>query len=186
MSRIGRKPILIPEGVTVEITNGQVLVKGPKGELPIKIRPEIKVEKEENKLIVKKVKNSRQAQCLWGTIRSLIANAVEGVTQGFTKTLKIVGTGYRVIKEGEDLVLSLGFSHPVRVTPPPGINFETEKNDTIKVMGIDKALVGKTAAEIRAIKPPDAYKGKGIRYEGEEVKLKPGKAGKAGAAGGGA
>lgn len=184
MSRVGRQPILIPEGVTVEIKNGQVFISGPKGKISINIRREIKVEKKDNQILVKKAKNTPLAQSLWGTIRTLIANGIKGVTEEFSKTLKIVGTGYRVSQEGEGINLSVGFSHPVKFNPPEGIKLVVDGNDTIKVLGVDKALVGQVAAQIRKIRPPDPYKGKGIRYENEEVKLKPGKAGKAGAAGG--
>lgn len=185
MSRIGRKPIEIPSGVTVEIKDGEVLVSGPKGDLTIKIRPEIKVKTEEGKIKVERKNDSRLSRSLHGLTRTLIANAIEGVVNGFVKTLKIVGTGYRASLEGENLVLNVGFSHPVKVSPPPGIKFEIEGNDKIKVLGADKSLVGETAARIRKIRPPDVYKGKGIRYEGEEIKLKPGKALKTGAAQGG-
>lgn len=185
MSRIGRQPVLIPEGVTVEIKDGQVYISGPKGKISINIRREIKVEVKDNQIFVRKVKNTPLAQSLWGTIRSLIANGIKGVTEEFSKTLKVVGTGYRVSQEGEGINLSVGFSHPVKINPPEGIKLAVEGNDTIKVSGVDKALVGQVAAEIRKVRPPDPYKGKGIRYEDEEVKLKPGKAGKAGAAGAG-
>ena len=183
MSRIGKKPIEIPQGVTVEIKDGGVVVGGPKGSLSLKIRPEVEVLIEEGQVLVKRKEEGRLARSLHGLTRTLIANAIEGVTQGFRKTLEVVGTGYRASLEGEELVLSVGFSHPVRIFPPRGIKFEIEENNKIKISGIDKALVGQVAAEIRRIRPPDPYKGKGIRYQGEEIKLKPGKAGKAGAAG---
>jgi len=186
MSRIGKKPIQIPEGVNVEVKNGAVVVTGPKGSLTVNFRPEIEVLVEDKKILVKRKGENKLAKSLHGLTRTLIANAVEGVTNGFSKSLEVVGTGYRASLEGETLVLAVGFSHLVKVSPPPGIKFEVEGNNKIKVSGIDKALVGQVAAQIRKIRPPDPYKGKGIRYEGEEVKLKPGKAGKAGAAGAGA
>jgi len=185
MSRVGRKPIEIPEQVTVEVKNGGVGVTGPKGSLSLKIRPEIKVLVKENKIFVIRHKEDRLSRSLHGLTRTLIANAVEGVGKGFSKTLKLVGTGYRPSLEGEKLILSVGFSHPVRIDPPVGIKFELEGNDKIKISGIDKALVGQIAAQVRGVRPPEPYKGKGIRYEDEVVKLKPGKAGKAGVAGGG-
>lgn len=183
MSRIGRKPIIIPEGVTVKNKDGIFKVAGPKGDLKIHLRPEIKVEVKENQVLVKRQKDDKLSRALHGLSRALIANMIEGVTAGFTRVLKLVGTGYRVAKEGENLNLSVGFSHPVIVEPLAGIKFEVEGNETIKISGIDKALVGQMAAKIRSIRPPEPYKGKGIRYQGEEVKLKPGKAGKAGTAG---
>jgi len=183
MSRIGRKPIDIPEGVTVEVNSGSVVVTGPKGSLTVNFRPEIEVLVENKQVLAKRKKENKLAKSLHGLTRTLIANAVEGVTNGFSKSLEVVGTGYRASLEGETLVLAVGFSHLVKVSPPQGIKFEVEGNNKIKVSGIDKVLVGQIAAQIRKIRPPDPYKGKGIRYEGEEIKLKPGKAGKAGAAG---
>jgi large subunit ribosomal protein L6 len=183
MSRVGRKPINIPEGVTIEVNNGAVVVAGPKGSLTVAFRPEIEVLVENKQVLVKRKKENKLAKSLHGLTRTLIANAVEGVTNGFSKSLEVVGTGYRASLEGETLVLAVGFSHLVRVPPPAGIKFEVEGNNKIKVSGIDKVLVGQVAAQIRKIRPPDPYKGKGIRYDGEEIKLKPGKAGKAGAAG---
>lgn len=178
MSRIGKQPIKIPEGVTVETTDAQVVIKGPKGSLDLQLRREIKVKKENSQIIVERIGNTKMARSLHGLTRTLIANMIKGVTQGFSKTLEIVGVGYKVSLEGQNLVLKVGFSHPVKVTPYKGINFEVAKNK-VKILGIDKQLVGDVAAKIRKIRPPDAYKGKGIRYEGEEVKTKPGKAAKA-------
>lgn len=183
MSRIGQQPIKIPEGVSVDYRPPLLVVKGPKGELKQKIRPELKVEIEQGKIKISRKKNDKSNRSLHGLTRTLIANMIEGVTQGYSKVLKLVGTGYRVKKEGEKLVLSLGFSHPVTVESVEGIQFEVEGNDTIKVSGIDKQLVGQVAAKIRQIKPPEPYKGKGIRYQDEEVRRKPGKAGKVGIAG---
>jgi len=183
MSRIGRQPIPIPEGVTVEVKKGEVKVVGPKGELIQEIRPEIRVEIKNNQVLVSRKVDSRLGRSLHGLTRTLIANMIKGVTEGWSKTLTLVGTGFRAKLEGESLVLSLGFSHPVQVKPVEGIKFEVKGNDTITVWGIDKALVGQVAAGIRKIKPPEPYKGKGIRYKDEEVRRKPGKAAKIGAAG---
>lgn len=183
MSRIGQQPVKIAEGVTVDYRQGILVVKGPKGELKQKIRLEIKVEIGDKEIKVRRKKDDQFSRSLHGLTRTLIANMITGVTEGYIKVLKLVGTGYRVKKEGEKLVLSLGFSHPVEVEPIEGIQFEVPDKETIKLSGIDKELVGQVAAKIRQIRPPEPYKGKGIRYEGEEVKLKPGKAGKVGAAG---
>jgi large subunit ribosomal protein L6 len=189
MSRIGKQPVLIPQGVNVKIDGLEVVVSGPKGNLSFHSRSEIKVVVEDDKVLVSAKNNERQTKALFGTTRNLIANMIEGVTEGFTKTLKIVGTGYRASlnnsPEGMILVLSLGFSHPVELKAPPGIQFEIEGNDTLKVIGINKALVGQTAAKIRNFYPPEPYKGKGIRYQDEKVRRKAGKAGKAGTGAGG-
>lgn len=186
MSRIGQQPIKIPEGVSVDYHPPLLVVKGPKGELRQRIRPELEVEIGEGQIKISRKKNDKFVRSLHGLTRTLIVNIIEGLTRGYSKVLKLVGTGYRVKKEGKKLVLSLGFSHPVEVEPVEGIQFEVEGNDTIKVSGIDKQLVGQVAAKIRQIKPPEPYKGKGIRYQDEEVRRKPGKAGKAGMAGFGA
>lgn len=189
MSRIGKKPIVIPEGVNVKVEDNDVIVSGPKGVLKQTLNPDLLVEIKKNQvLVLNKAKEKKSAQALWGLTRTLIANMVRGVTTGFSKTLKIVGTGYRVkldsSGEKEKLIFSLGFSHPVEVEAPDGIHFEIEGNDTVKVLGNDKILVGQIAAKIRAISPPEPYKGKGIRYQNEQPRHKPGKAGKAGAIGG--
>src|SRR4030042_786357 len=176
MSRIGRKPKSIPETVNVEI-NHKVLVKGPLGELNQKIPRGIKVEQNDNMLVVSAQKEDKQTKAFHGLIRKLIANMIEGVTVGFKKRLELIGIGYRANLSGDKLVLSLGFSHPVEIKPVEGIDFSVSDNK-ITVSGINKELVGRIAAEIRTTRPPDAYKGKGIRYEGEIVKLKPGKAAK--------
>jgi len=183
MSRIGRQPISIPEGVTVKIKDGEVRVVGPKGELKQSVRPEVKVETKNNQILVSQKVENKLGRSLHGLIRTLIANMIKGVTEGWSKTLKLVGTGYRTKLEGENLILSVGFSHPVEVKSVRGIKFEVKGNNTITVWGIDKALVGQVAAKIRKIRPPEPYKGKGIRYEDEEVRRKPGKAAKIGAAG---
>lgn len=184
MSRIGAQPIPIPEKVTVTLEADSLKVAGPLGQLSQAIPPRIKVKKEDQQLLVQRTGDSKKTKSLHGLIRSLIANLILGVTQGWQKTLEIQGTGYRVEKQGEKLVFSLGFSHPVEFAPVDGIKFEVQDNRLITVTGVDKILVGNIAAQIRKIRPPDSYKGKGIRYQGEYVKLKPGKAGKAGAAGG--
>ncbi len=186
MSRVGKQPIKIAQGVTVNEKNREIEVIGPKGSLKMNYRREIKIEIKDGQILVNRINENKISCSLHGLTRTLIANMVKGVTEGFSKTLKLVGTGYKVVAEGQDLVLSVGFSHPVRVKQPEGIKFEVEGNNIIKVIGIDKGLVGQWAAKIRDIYPPEAYKGKGIRYLDEEVRLKPGKAGKAvGAAGGG-
>ena len=186
MSRIGKKPINIPEGVTVEINGQQTTVTGPKGKLSFQLGSDLVVEiKDKQVFLSNKKPQDRFVRALHGLTRSLLANMIEGVEKGFSKVLKIVGTGYRARLEGEKLVLSLGFSHPIEVKPPAGIKFEVEGNETIKVLGIDKNLVGQTAAKIRSFYPPEPYKGKGIRYQDESPRRKPGKAGKAGAMAGG-
>jgi len=183
MSRIGQQPVKIPENVKVDYHGSTLVIEGPKGELKQKIRPELKVKIGQGEIKIDRRKNDKFSRSLHGLTRTLVANMVNGVTQGYSKVLKLVGTGYRVKKEGEKLVLSLGFSHLVEVESVEGIQFELEGDDTIKIFGIDKGLVGQMAAKIRQIKPPEPYKGKGIRYQDEEVRRKPGKAGKVGAAG---
>lgn len=182
MSKIGKKPIIIPEGVTVSLKDGSLTVVGPKGQLALKLAAKIKVEIKEKEILISRLKGDKQTHANQGTVRQLIANMIQGVKEGWTKVLEIQGTGYRAQIENGKLILSLGFSHPVEVIPPEGVEIEVEKN-LIKISGLDKALVGQEAAKIRAIRPPDAYKGKGIRYQGEVIKLKPGKAAKMGAAG---
>lgn len=183
MSRIGIIPVKLPEQVQVEIGKAKVSVKGPKGELSVPIPPRIEIKKEEDKIIVSRRGESGSAKALHGLTRSLVNNAVIGVTEGFKKTLEVKGVGYRVKIEGEKLVLTVGFSHQVDFPKPEGINFEV-KGTKVTVVGIDKQKVGETAAKIKKIKLPDAYKGKGIRYEGEQIKLKPGKTAKSATAGG--
>ncbi|MEE9248358.1 MAG: 50S ribosomal protein L6 [Dehalococcoidia bacterium] len=175
MSRIGRKPIPIPSDVEVKIEKDRVLVKGPKGELFYDFNPNLSVSQEDGFVVVSRPGDGRVYRSLHGLTRTLIANMVTGVTQGFTKSLGIVGVGYRAQWEGNSLVLQVGFSHRVEISPPPGISITVEGNNRINVEGIDKQQVGQIAAEIRAVRPPDRYKGKGIRYLGEEVRLKPGK-----------
>ena len=179
MSRIGRLPITVPSGVTVKIKENQVTVKGPKGEISQTFVPGMKVKLEDSRLIVERPDDSKQNRALHGLTRSLLNNMVTGVTKGWEKNLEIVGVGYRAEKAGEKLVLRLGFSHTVEVLPLPGISLVTDGPNRIKIAGVNKETVGEQAAELRSIRPPDAYKGKGIRYVGELVRIKPGKAGKA-------
>lgn len=183
MSKIGKLPIKIPAGTIIEIKADKVEVKGPKGSLNLKIRPEIDVQKDGDIVQVSQKIQSRISRSLWGLTRTLIDNMIIGVTQGYEKILEMHGVGYRAFLEGEDLKITAGFSHPVIVKSIAGIKFEVEGNNIIKISGIDKQLVGQTAAQIRGIRLPDAYKGKGIRYQGEIIKLKPGKSAKTGAAG---
>jgi large subunit ribosomal protein L6 len=178
MSRIGKLPIPVPAGVTVEINGQDVSVKGPKGELKLTISKPITASVEEGNVIVARPDDEAVSKSLHGLTRSLIANNVHGVSEGFTKALEIVGTGYRAAAKGAGIELSLGFSHPVIVTPPQGVTLVVEGNTKIIVSGIDKQAVGEMAANIRKIRKPEPYKGKGVRYEGERVRRKAGKAGK--------
>ena len=178
MSRIGRMPIALPPGVTVNIEGERVTVSGPKGELRRSLPSDMRINLEDDILTVSRPSDSKEHRSQHGLTRSLLANMVEGVSKGFEKVLEIVGVGYRAEKAGDKLVIRIGYSHPVEVTPLPGISLAVEGANRIKVTGINKEVVGEMAAEIRAIRPPDAYKGKGIRYAGEIVHLKPGKAGK--------
>lgn len=178
MSRIGRMPIAVPAGVTVNIEGKTVSVSGPKGELSRSLPSDMRINLENDILTVLRPSDSQEHRSQHGLTRSLLANMVEGVSKGFEKTLEIVGVGYRAEKTGDKLVLRIGYSHPVEVTPLPGTSLSVEGNNRIIVSGINKEVVGEMAAEIRAIRLPDAYKGKGIRYAGERVHLKPGKAGK--------
>jgi len=172
-------PITVPPSVVVTIEQNEVTVTGPKGELYRHFNPDISIALENNSLIVSRPSDSKGHRSLHGLTRSLLANMVEGVTSGFEKNLEIVGVGYRVEKAGDKLVIRVGYSHPVEVSPLPGVSLAVEGANRIKVIGINKEVVGEMAAKIRAIRPPDTYKGKGIRYVGELVRLKPGKAGKA-------
>ncbi len=186
MSKIGKKPIALPEGVAVKINGQTITVKGPRGELSRKLEQGVKAEIVDNELAIKKVSTSRTARQLWGLNRTLAQNMVDGVAVGFKKELDLVGIGFRVEKKGEDLIFSLGFSHPVEFKAPEGIVFEVADKTKVTVLGIDKQLVGQTAARIRGLRPPEPYKGKGIKYADEVIKKKPGKAGKVGAGFGGA
>jgi large subunit ribosomal protein L6 len=172
-------PIAVPPGVSVSIDGGRVTVKGPKGELSREFSPEMSIVLEGDRLTVSRPSDDRVHRSLHGLTRSLLANMVAGVTTGFEKTLEIVGVGYRAEKRGDSLVINVGYSHPVEVRPLPGVSLAMEGANRMKVSGIDKEMVGEMAARIRAVRPPDSYKGKGIRYAGEEVRLKAGKAGKA-------
>jgi large subunit ribosomal protein L6 len=178
MSRIGKLPIPLPTGVTVEINGQDVAVKGPKGELKLTISKPITISQEDGSVIVARPDDEAVSKSLHGLSRSLIANNVHGVSEGFTKALEIVGTGYRAALKGSSVELSLGFSHAVVVTPPEGITLVVEGNTKIIVSGIDKQAVGEMAANIRKLRKPEPYKGKGVRYEGERVRRKAGKAGK--------
>jgi large subunit ribosomal protein L6 len=175
MSRIGKKPIAIPDGVTVDIKPELISVKGPKGELDQEVSRDMKVLTSDGTLTVERPTDRGEHRALHGLTRSLIANMVEGVTQGFEKRLEIQGVGYRARLQGKALELSVGYSHPVSVTAPEGIEFEVPVPTQIVVRGIDKQLVGEVAARIRRTRPPEPYKGKGIRYEGEHVRRKVGK-----------
>jgi len=172
-------PIPVPQGVAVNIERGLVTVTGPRGELCRHFNPDMGITLENGNLIVSRPSDGKVHRSLHGLTRTLLANMVEGVTKGFDKSLEIVGVGYRAEKVGDKLVLRIGFSQSVEVSPLPGVSLDVEGATRIKVSGIDKEVVGEMAAEIRAIRPPDAYKGKGIRYLGELVRLKAGKAGKA-------
>jgi large subunit ribosomal protein L6 len=171
-------PIAVPSGVTVNIEGEMVKVRGPKGELSRSLPSDMGIKLEDNILTVSRPSDSKEHRSKHGLTRSLLANMVEGVSKGFEKVLEIVGVGYRAEKSGDKLVIRIGYSHPVEVIPLPGTSLAVEGTNRIKVTGADKQVVGEMAAEIRAIRPPDAYKGKGIRYAGEIVRLKPGKAGK--------
>jgi large subunit ribosomal protein L6 len=179
MSRVGRLPIPLPKDVVVKIENGEVTVKGPKGELHRNLGSDISISMEKNTLVVARANDERDVRARHGLMRALIANMVIGVTKGYEKGIDIVGVGYKVQKTGDKVVFNVGYSHPVEVSPAPGITFAVEGTTKLKINGIDKEAVGLMAAKIKAIKPHDAYKGKGLRYTGEKIKLKAGKAGKA-------
>jgi large subunit ribosomal protein L6 len=177
MSRIGRKPVPVPGGVTVTVEGAKVRVSGPKGELQQQFRPEMKIEQEDGTLQVVRPSDSKEHRALHGLTRALLANMVEGVTNGFRRTLEIVGVGYRAEKKGNTLVLTVGYSHQVQYPEPDGITLSAPTPTTVLVEGIDKAKVGQVAAELRSVRPPEPYKGKGIRYQGEQVRRKAGKTG---------
>lgn len=181
MSRIGMTPITVPSGTKVEIRDDSIVVEGPKGKLEQKPVPGIAFEQEGDTITVLRQGDSGPERSLHGLARSLLANAIEGVSQGFSKQLQVVGVGYRGEVQGRQLSLSLGFSHPVVFPIPEGIEIEMDKSNKITVSGYDKQRVGQVSAEIRSLRPPDPYKGKGVRYVGEQPKLKVGKAGAAGA-----
>jgi large subunit ribosomal protein L6 len=176
LSRIGRKPIPIPEGVDVDIRYGEVTVKGPLGTITQNYHPEVKVAVEDGEVIVERLSERKFHHALHGLTRSLISNAVTGVTEGYTRTLELMGVGYRVQQANEGIVLNVGYSHTVELQPPDGVTMEVEGNNRVHVRGIDKQKVGQMAAKVRKVRPPNAYKEKGIRYQGEVLHYKPGKA----------
>ena len=178
MSRIGKAPISVPDKVTVSLNGLAVTVKGPKGELSRTLPDGVSISQEGNTLQVSPVNESRRSRERHGLSRTLVANMVEGVSQGFTRKLEIVGVGYRAAVQGKKLVVSAGYSHPVEMVPPEGVTFTVENNTNVFVSGADKELVGNEAAKVRAIRPPEPYKGKGIKYEGEKILRKAGKTGK--------
>ena len=182
MSRIGKKPVLLPAGVQIKINGSDVYVKGPKGELTRSFHPAMTIAMQDNEMTVSRPDDLRQNRALHGLTRALLNNMVEGVTRGFKKTLMVEGVGYRAEFTGKRLMLYLGYSHPIVVEPPDGITIQADpKAKTISIAGIDKEKVGEVAAEIRSLRPPEPYKGKGIRYSDEVVRRKAGKAGKVGA-----
>ena len=178
MSRIGKKPIEIPTGVTITINGDVVTVKGPKGELTRSFNSDIEIKVEENVINLSRPSESKEHRSIHGTSRSLLANMVEGVSKGFEKSLELIGVGYRAQKQGKKLVLNVGYSHPVEFEPEEGVEVEVPSNTKVIVKGINKERVGALAANIRQVRPPEPYKGKGIRYEGEVVRRKEGKTGK--------
>jgi len=178
MSRIGKKPIEIPAGVTVTQDKNTVTVKGPKGELVRSFSPEISIQVEDNTITITRPSDVKEVRALHGTTRAVLANMVEGVSKGFEKGLELVGVGYRASKQGTKLVLNVGYSHPVEIEPEKGLEIEVPANTKVIVKGFDKERVGALAANIRGVRPPEPYKGKGIRYEGEVVRRKEGKKGK--------
>ncbi len=177
MSRIGRAPVSVPQGVEVNLSGRTVSVRGPKGELTVPVGRGVEVRQDDGNVVVDRASDSPEHRAMHGLTRSLIQNAVTGVTDGFTKTLVIQGVGYRGALQGQDINLQVGYSHPVAIRPRDGIDFEMPNPTTIVVRGIDKQKVGQTAAEIRKVRPPEPYKGKGIRYSDEQVRRKVGKAG---------
>ncbi|NLJ86233.1 MAG: 50S ribosomal protein L6 [Firmicutes bacterium] len=178
MSRIGRMPVEIPNDVTVEIAGQTVTVRGPKGVLTQEFHPDMRIALEGKTLTVKRPSDDKSHRALHGMTRSIVANMIEGVTKGYQRDLEISGVGYRAAKQGNTLVLNMGFSHPVEIVPESGIEIEVPAPTRISIKGADKQLVGETAAKIRAVRPPEPYLGKGIRYAGEQIKRKAGKAGK--------
>jgi large subunit ribosomal protein L6 len=180
MSRIGRLPIQIPSGVDVALDGRTITVKGPKGELRRELHPDMTVRQEDSTIVVERPSEQKVHKQLHGLTRTLVANMVEGVTNGYRKGLEITGVGYRAQKIGDRLQLSLGYSHPVEIQPPAGISFDVENPTHLAVVGIDKELVGLVAARVRSTRKPEPYKGKGVRYAGEQIRRKAGKAGKIG------
>jgi large subunit ribosomal protein L6 len=180
MSRIGRLPIAVPSGVDVTIDGRTLTVKGPKGTLTREVHPDIAVSREDDRLVVTRPTEQKTHKQLHGLTRTLVNNMVVGVTDGYRKSLEITGVGYRAAKVGEKLQLNLGYSHPIEIAPPQGISFEVENPTHLSVVGIDKELVGQVAAQVRSTRKPEPYKGKGVRYAGEYIRRKAGKAGKIG------
>ena len=179
MSRIGRLPVAVPNGVQINVQGSDVHVKGPKGELKRTFSPQIGIALENGELVITRTSDSPRERALHGTTRAVIANMVRGVSSGFETVLQVEGVGYRAELQGKDLALFVGYSHPVKFPPPAGISFEVDlKTRQIKVLGYDREVVGQTAAEIRRVRPPEPYHGKGIRYLGEKIRRKAGKAGK--------
>lgn len=179
MSKIGNTPVTVVPGATVEISDSQIVVKGPEGMLSVPMPVKISVKQDGDMLIVERSTNDKKTRAMHGLVRKLIANAVEGVTKRFEKKLEIVGTGYNVKMQGAGLQFKLGYSHTIDVQPAEGIRFAVEGNNLITVSGIDKQLVGQVAQQLYVLRKPDAYKGKGVRYQGQQIKLKPGKKAKA-------
>lgn len=179
MSRIGHQPVEIPSGVDIKIDGTHVRVKGPKGELEFTFSSKLEIKEENDEVVITRPNDQREARALHGTTRALINNMVLGVTEGFEKELRLVGVGYRASLSGNNLVLNVGYSHPVEIEPPEGITFEVgERSQQVIVRGYDKQKVGQIAADVRKVRPPEPYKGKGIRYQGEWIRRKAGKAGK--------
>jgi large subunit ribosomal protein L6 len=181
MSRIGRMPITVPPSVDVHIAGREVTIKGPRGTLTRSLHPDMHVFMDGQALVVERPSEAKQHKQLHGLTRTLLANMVQGVTEGYRKSLEITGVGYRAALVGNKLQLNLGYSHPIEIAPPPGISFEVENPTKLTIAGIDKELVGQVAATVRATRKPEPYKGKGVRYAGEQVRRKAGKAGKIGA-----
>ena len=175
LSRIGRKTIPIPSGVTVEVGYGEVTVTGPRGTLTQEYHPDVVVRVEDDQIVVERLSERKFHHALHGLTRSLVANAVVGVTEGYSRTLELMGVGYRVQAAGDGVILNVGYSHPVEIHPPDGVTMEIEGNNRVHVRGIDKQKVGQLAAQVRRVRPPNAYKEKGIRYQGELLRFKPGK-----------
>jgi len=179
VSRIGHQPVEIPSGVDIKIDGTHVRVKGPKGELEFTFSPKLEIKEENDEIVITRPNDQREARALHGTTRALINNMVLGVTEGFEKELRLVGVGYRASLSGNNLVLNVGYSHPVELEPPEGITLEVgERSQQVIVRGYDKQKVGQIAADVRKVRPPEPYKGKGIRYQGEWIRRKAGKAGK--------
>lgn len=176
MSRIGQKPITVPKGVTAVVNNGEITVKGPKGTLTRKVHPDMKVSIEDGKIVVERPSDEKIHKSLHGLTRTLIANMVHGVTEGYEKTLEISGMGYRATKSGDKLVLNLGFIKPVEIVPPQGVTIEVLSPTSFTVRGIDKEVVGQLCANIRRLRPPEPYQGSGVKYQGEKIRRKVAKA----------